>query len=508
MNLNKKIININNLVKKIKNFHKNKKIGLCHGVFDLLHLGHIKHFEEAKKNCNILIVSVTEDKFVAKGPGRPAFNDQQRMEALASLEYVDYVVLSNQPSSVEVINKIKPNIYFKGPDYKNTQLDITQKILLENRAVIKNKGKIFITKSKKYSSSLLLNSFMGILTEEQKDLAKKIKQKFNFEKIKKIINDFKNITPLIIGETIIDQYFFCEALGKSGKEPILVLRDKYNESYLGGAGAICRHISEFCKNIFFLSTIGEKKESFNFIKKNLSKNIKYYFLRKKDSPTIIKKRFLDDVTKSKLLGVYSLEDSFVNKIEEKNLINNFNKFLKKSDLTILSDYGHGMISKDFSKIIKKKSKFLAVNVQINAANIGYHSLQNYKSVDFMIINEGELRHEMRSKNENIFNLAKELANNFKIKYLVVTQGSCGSFLYEKNKNTFYKSGAFAKIALDKVGAGDAMLSILAICLYKKIDINLALLISSLAAAQSVRTMGNKFSISKNTLLKELEHFLS
>jgi sugar/nucleoside kinase (ribokinase family) len=91
---------------------------------------------------------------------------------------------------------------------------------------------------------------------------------------------------------------------------------------------------------------------------------------------------------------------------------------------------------------------------------------------------------------------------------VVTQGSCGSFLYEKNKNTFYKSGAFAKIALDKVGAGDAMLSILSISLYKKIDINLALLISSLAAAQSVRTIGNKFSISKNTLLKELEHFLS
>jgi len=149
MNLNKKIININNLVKKIKDFHKNKKIGLCHGVFDLLHLGHIKHFEEAKNNCDILVVSVTEDKFVAKGPGRPAFNDQQRMEALASLECVDYVVLSNQSSSVEVINKIKPNIYFKGPDYKNTQLDITQKILLENRAVIKNKGKIFITKSKK-----------------------------------------------------------------------------------------------------------------------------------------------------------------------------------------------------------------------------------------------------------------------------------------------------------------------------------------------------------------------
>ena len=473
-----------------------------------MHIGHIKHFDEAKKNCDILIVSITQDKFVAKGPGRPAFNDQQRMEALASLEFVDYVVLSNNSSSIEVINKIKPNIYFKGPDYKNAKLDITGKILLENKAVIKNKGKIFITKSRKYSSSLLLNSFTEIQTQEQKNLKKKILQKFNFEKIKKIINDFRYVNPLVIGELIIDQYFFCEALGKSGKEPILVLRDKYNESYLGGAAAICRHISEFCKNIYFLSTIGEKKQNLNFIKKNLPKNVKYFFLNKKNSPTIIKKRFLDEITKSKILGVYSLEDSFVSKKEEANLIRNFSKFLKNSDLTILSDYGHGMISKNFSKIIKKKSKFIAVNVQINASNIGYHSLQNYKSVDFMIINEGELRHEMRSKNENIFNLAKELANNFKIKYLAVTRGSNGSFLYEKNKNIFYKSDALAKIVLDKVGAGDAMLSILAICLYKKIDINLSLLIASLAAAQSVRTMGNKFSISKNTLLKELEHFLS
>jgi rfaE bifunctional protein kinase chain/domain/rfaE bifunctional protein nucleotidyltransferase chain/domain len=508
MNINNKIIDLDNLTKIIKNFNKKKKIGLCHGVFDLLHIGHIKHFDEAKKNCDILIVSITQDKFVAKGPGRPAFNDQQRMEALASLEFVDYVVLSNNSSSIEVINKIKPNIYFKGPDYKNTKLDITGKILLENKAVIKNKGKIFITKSRKYSSSLLLNSFTEIQTQEQKNLKKKILQKFNFEKIKKIINDFRYVNPLVIGELIIDQYFFCEALGKSGKEPILVLRDKYNESYLGGAAAICRHISEFCKNIYFLSTIGEKKQNLNFIKKNLPKNVKYFFLNKKNSPTIIKKRFLDEITKSKILGVYSLEDSFVSKKEEANLIRNFSKFLKNSDLTILSDYGHGMISKNFSKIIKKKSKFIAVNVQINASNIGYHSLQNYKSVDFMIINEGELRHEMRSKNENIFNLAKELANNFKIKYLAVTRGSNGSFLYEKNKNIFYKSDALAKIVLDKVGAGDAMLSILAICLYKKIDINLSLLIASLAAAQSVRTMGNKFSISKNTLLKELEHFLS
>ena len=503
-----KILIIDDLIKKINKFYKKKKIGLCHGVFDLLHIGHVKHFEEAKKNCDLLIVSVTKDIFVQKGPGRPAFHDYQRMQVLASLESIDYVILSEEASSVKIINKIKPSVYFKGPDYKNAKSDLTKNIILENRAVTKNKGKIFITKFKKYSSSFLLNSFGGILTEEQKSLVDKVKQKFNFREIKNIITNLEKVVPLIVGETIIDQYFFCEALGKSGKEPILVLRDKYNETYLGGAGAISNHVSAFCKNTYFLSLVGEKKEYLNFIIKNLSKNIRYYFLRKKGSPTIIKKRFLDDVSKSKLLGVYSLEDSYLSVTEEKKLTRIFYNYLKKSDLTILSDYGHGMISRNFSNIIKKKSKFLAVNVQINAANIGHHSLENYKSIDFMIINEAEIRHEMRSKNENIYDLAKDLARSFKIKYLVITRGSSGSLLYHKDKDFFYRSSAFAKLVLDKVGAGDAMFSLLSICLYKKIDIDLTLLISSLAAAQSVRTIGNKFSISKIILLKELEHILS
>ena len=101
---NKKIIKIIDLVTKLSKF--NKKIGLCHGVFDLLHLGHINHFNEAKRNCDILIVSVTQDKYVSKGPGRPVFNQKQRMEALSNLVSVDFVVLSEEQSAVEIINNI------------------------------------------------------------------------------------------------------------------------------------------------------------------------------------------------------------------------------------------------------------------------------------------------------------------------------------------------------------------------------------------------------------------
>ena len=108
---------------------------------------------------------------------------------------------------------------------------------------------------------------------------------------------------MIIGETIIDEYVYCEALGKSGKEPMLVLRDLYKEKYLGGTAAIARNLSSFCDKITLLTNIGEKQEEKKFIKKNLQKNIKTYLLNKKNSSTIVKKRFVERINQTKVLGV-------------------------------------------------------------------------------------------------------------------------------------------------------------------------------------------------------------
>ena len=138
--MNKKIIDIEELSKKLKEIRIKRKmtIGLSHGVFDLVHLGHIFHFNEAKKKVDILIVSVTSDKYVFKGPGRPFFSQEQRMEVISNLESVDYVTLSDSDSSLNIINSVKPNIYFKGPDYKDNSKDFTKKIIQENNLVKKN----------------------------------------------------------------------------------------------------------------------------------------------------------------------------------------------------------------------------------------------------------------------------------------------------------------------------------------------------------------------------------
>tara|TARA_Y100000294_G_scaffold145701_1_gene140984 strand:- start:142 stop:1665 length:1524 start_codon:yes stop_codon:yes gene_type:complete len=499
------IENLTNIVLKGKK--KGKKIVLCHGVFDLLHIGHIKHFNRAKSYGDLLVVSVTCDKYVNKGPYRPAFNEQHRLEAIQALDAVDFVVLSKYPSATNLINELKPNVYCKGKDYKNIAEDITGEIKKEIKAIKKVGGKIIFTQDITFSSSKIINNFGNIYPSQHKSIINRVKKKYSIKKINKLIEDFKKLKVLVIGETIIDQYFFCETLGKSGKEPILVLRDLKSERYLGGAGAICRHLSSFSKQITLLSMVGEKGEQIKEIKKKLPKNVDFKYIKKFGSPTIIKKRFLDHLSFHKIFGVDSVNDDFLNKKNEKSFFKLLKVNLLKHDLIIVSDYGHGLISDKSASLISKLSKYLALNAQVNAANVGYHSMSKYKNLDCLIVNEKELRHEMRDKKNKIESLMKKFAMQQNIKDVVATQGVTGSLLYNKKNNHFNYCQAFAKNAIDKVGAGDSMLSLIALCLKSKFDKNLAMLISSLGAAQSVKSIGNKEALNKIKIFKAISHLL-
>ena len=263
---------------------KGKKIVHCHGVFDLLHIGHIKHFKESKKYGDILVVTVTPDRFVDKGQGRPAFKQKTRVEALEALKDIDYLAINTERSAKTAIRKLKPNFYCKGPDYKNFSHDLSGKISDEVKEVKRFKGKVIFTKSETYSSTRLINENSGILSTDQKIFIKNIKKNNDFVSLRKKVENFKKLKVLLVVEIIIDQYVFCEALGKSGKEPVLAVRDLYTEDYLGGAGAISNHLSTFCKNIKLLSSLGEKEEFLKFIKSSIQKNIKLDYIKKKIHP--------------------------------------------------------------------------------------------------------------------------------------------------------------------------------------------------------------------------------
>ena len=205
MNKSKKILETSNILKKISDLKKlKKKIVLCHGVFDLLHIGHIDYFKEAKKFGNILIVSVTDDIFVSKGSGRPYFNSIERSRFISSLEVVDFVYVNKTKTATKLIKRIKPHFYVKGPDYKNLEKDITKQIIEEKKAIESVNGKIQFTSGKKYSSSNLFQQFGPkiILNSIQQKFIKSFNKSYTLENNLKFINQLKELNVLVIGEAI------------------------------------------------------------------------------------------------------------------------------------------------------------------------------------------------------------------------------------------------------------------------------------------------------------------
>lgn len=504
----KKIINIVDAKKIFLRFKKERKnLVLCHGVFDMLHPGHIIHLEKAKSLGDILIVSITADKFVNKGPGRPVFSEIERARVLSALKVVDFVLINNAATPIKLLPIIKPNFYCKGSDYKNHKKDITGEIKNEIKAIKKIGGKIFYTDGQTFSSSNLVNNFSDHISSYQKKILNSINKLYNFEQIKKKFTEFNKVKVLIIGEAIIDEYVFCDALGKSGKEPVLALREMKSEKYLGGSLAIAQNISNFCNKVKVLTMIGQKNNYLNYVKNKLNKNISIELINKKNSPTIVKKRFIDYISHNKVLGVYDINDDPLTNSDEKKFIKIILKNIKKYDLVIVSDYGHGLISKKASELISKNSKFLAVNAQINSSNIGYHSMRKYKNIDCLVINEKEIRHEFRNRSADLKILVKMLASEQKIKNLVVTSGKKGATFYNLKDKSFLFSDALAKKIVDKIGAGDSMLGLIALSLKSGLSKSLSLLIGSLAAAFSIESIANREAITKIKILKSIEHLL-
>jgi len=208
------------------------KIVLCHGVFDLLHPGHIRHFKLAKLMGDKLVVTITPDRYVNKGPDRPAFTEQLRLESIAALEDVDYVVLNDSPDAVSVIKTIKPAIYVKGSEYRSHDSDVTGKIVVEADAVQSVGGKIDYTDDIVFSSSSLLNRHFSNNPPQVEQCLQVIKDQYSLDDLLNKINSLKDLKVLVIGDAIIDEYQYVQPLGQSGKGHHMVTCCKEREIFL------------------------------------------------------------------------------------------------------------------------------------------------------------------------------------------------------------------------------------------------------------------------------------
>ena len=499
-----KIIELNILKKKIEEKKLlNLKVGLCHGTFDLLHIGHIKHFQEAKTKVDLLVVTITPDRYVEKGPDRPIFDQALRAEAIAALNVVDYVSINKWPTAIETIKSLKPNLYIKGQDYKNQKSDISGNIKKEEEVTKKHGGILYITNSEKYSSSNIINHNFISFSDEQKSFLQKLKAKYSLDYISDFFKKIQTLNLLLIGESIIDEYVFCDTIGKSGKEPVLVNKKIFSEKYLGGILSVANSLGSLISSGYILSSLGDINKQTGLINRMLSKKFKFDHVIKSNSSTILKTRFVDRYTKTKILGVYDLNDNQLTEQELKKFNLKILDNIGNNDVVIEMDYNHGLISNSTQDLITKNASFLAVNGQINSFNVSFHNLNKYCGANYLCVNESEIRHHFRDKISPLKELIIKLHSKSKLDYLVVTSGSSGSMCIDKHKKVI-SCPAFANKVVDRIGAGDTFIAISALCFVSEMPTDLALFVATLGASEAVSTMGTNIQLDKYRLLKSIE----
>ena len=503
----RKIVSLETMAEHSRKLNKQgKRVVLCHGTFDLMHTGHIRYLQRSKKEGDALLVTVTADEYVNKGPGRPIFNEHLRAENLAALECVDFVAINHAVTAVEALHKIQPNVYAKGGEYRSHGDDVTGNITREQEAVEAYGGEIFYTDELTFSSSSLLNEHFGVFQPETKSFLERFRDKWPEKEIGRMVESLADLNVLVVGDAIIDQYHYVSPLGQTGKGNVLAVRYDTEEQFAGGSIAVANHIAGFVNSVTLAAGLGDTDSHEDFIREKLQKNVTAVFSRFKNAPTVTKRRFVDSDL-SKLFEVYFFHDEPALEHDGQEVCQWLTDNLAKYDVVVVADFGNGFITSDMVRILGDKSRYLAVNTQINSGNRGYHVINRYPRADFVSLNEPELRLAAHNRHDPLEKVSAEVAGNTKAKQLAVTRGTKGVMILDTKSRTFHKIPALSSRVIDRIGAGDAFLSLSALCLGKGIDAEVAAFVGSVAAAIDVQIVCNREPIDPVALKKYISTLL-
>jgi rfaE bifunctional protein nucleotidyltransferase chain/domain len=498
------IAEIAGVVTKIRD--NEETIALCHGVFDLLHPGHFQHFKEASNLADFLIVSITSDAFVNKGPGRPLFTEEIRASTLAALEMVDYVIVSEQATAETAINLIKPDYYVKGSDYSNPRDDVTGKILTEKTAVENYGGSMHFTGGLTSSSSLLINKFYSLVDSQTQNWLNTFKETDGLENVLDSLEKISNLKVLILGETIIDQYTSCTPLAKSSKDPILAFHQHKTSFFPGGVLAIANSSSSWASKTKVITFSGVNDQILNNLGTKINSNIECEYILANDRPTILKHRYVDEASNARVFEYYDFSDLELSAETSNKILSSISAQIGNFDLVLAADYGHGYFTKSVISLIQEKSSFLAINTQANAGNRGFNTIAKYSNVDVISLNGSELQLELRDRNPDYIHIVPKIIQEKSASYAVVTLGGDGLLVFD-NKGNYEKVPAFATKVVDKVGAGDSVFIIASLLAKVKAPLKVIGLLANLVAAHEVSQLGHQKSLERSDLLKHVTSIL-
>ncbi|MGE4221103.1 MAG: PfkB family carbohydrate kinase [Alphaproteobacteria bacterium] len=484
-----------------------RKVVLAHGVFDLLHMGHVRHLEEARSHGDVLIVTLTADAYVNKGPGKPVFPAALRAEMLAALSCVDFVGINDAPDAEPVLHAVKPSVYAKGSDYANPDDDVTGKILAEREAVETYGGRLAFTGGITFSSSELLNRHFQVFEPQVHDFLSRLRDSGGLAATLDLIERVKDMRVLLVGDTIVDEYRYVVPLGKSPKENMIATRFEESETFAGGVVATANHVAGLCKQVDVMTCLGGVDSHEGLIRQSLRPNVRLLPIRRRGAPTTRKVRFIDHYYFRKLFEVYHFDDRPLSPALQRRFDTMIAEKAADYDLVLVNDFGHGLIARSTIETLCAEAKFLAVNAQTNSANAGFNLITRYPRADLVCIDMIEAQLAVGDKFiDPATVVGRTLPGRIDCDRVIMTLGKSGSAVWERGALPV-SIPAFAKAVVDLVGAGDAFLAVSAPLAAAGGSMRQVGFVGNVAGAIKVGIVGHRSSIDKATLIKSITGLL-
>ncbi len=486
-------------LKKIINKKKIKlQVVMCHGVFDLVHPGHVRHLAYAKSKADILIVSLTADKHIKKGIYRPHVPENLRALNLAAFEMVDYVIIDQNVTPLKNISILKPSFFAKGFEY--TASGLPKATLDEQNAVSKYGGQMIFTPGDYvFSSSKFLDFELPKLDLEKLSLLMETNN-ITFNSLRKSLENLTKFSVHVVGDTIVDTYTRTKLIGGQTKTPTLSVLFKNKDDYVGGAGIVAKHLSAAGAKVTFTTVLGDDLLCRYVVKSFKNTKINLTAIVDKTRPTTNKNVIVTD--DYRLLKIDKLDNTIISK----EICNKISKSIKKTkvDSVIFSDFRHGIFNKSTIKELSGSINNKVFKVADSQVATRWGNISEFKYFDLVTPNEKEARFTLADQDSSIGNLAKKIQEITKSKLLILKLGERGALCVEQSKkNMAFNVGSFVENVVDAVGAGDALLAYSTLIFLKTKSLVYAGIIGSLAASIACEVDGN-LPIKKSQILAKID----
>lgn len=462
-----------------------KKVVLVTGNFNILHPGHIRLLRFAKECGDVLAVAVNSDELVNNSD---YLEQQHRLEVVASLEFVDYAFVNSEPLEV-LIDRVKPWAMVKGKEYENAYNP--EKSILESLG-----GKLIISSG---NSSFSSQSYLGSKSNTADVMPEKLngylaRHKITRESTLNIINAFSQKKVLVIGDTIVDQYIQCNAVGMSQEDPTIVVTPDESKLFLGGAAIVAGHAKSLgACSVEYFSVVGQD-QYVKFVHQKLSEyQVMPHIYEDDTRPTILKTRYR--VGQKTLLRVNEVRSHDISLTIQQSILADLKKAIDKADVLLFSDFNYGMLPQpmveEITRYAEDKPIILAADSQ-TSSQVG--DISRFNNMDLLTPTEREVRVALKNDKDGLVVLAQKLTQEANCKNLFITLADEGVLIHKPDEQGSWDNDrvkALAANPVDPAGAGDCLFASTALAIASGAYIWEASFIGSVAAACQVSNVGNQ-----------------